>query len=168
MAVRATHPDELKAEINVTPLVDVVLVLLITFMVVTPLLKQEVPIELPLADHSRGAEATAQVTVSLTVDQRIHVNGAEVPPGELVTRLTAMYAERPDKTIFFEADRALPHGFIVDVMDDCRAAGVVRIGVITKKQSGSDEPTTTPPAAAVPVAESAPSQAPPAPAALSE
>ncbi|MGD9762833.1 MAG: ExbD/TolR family protein [Candidatus Binatia bacterium] len=148
MAVRATEHDDLKAEINVTPLVDVVLVLLITFMVVTPLLKQEVPIELPLADNSRNAEQAAQVTVTLAADRRIQLNGTEVPPGELVAQLTAMYAERPDKTIFLEADRTLPHGYIVDVMDDCRAAGVVQIGVITKKDPHGGTPAATAPAPA--------------------
>jgi biopolymer transport protein ExbD len=64
MAVHVTASEELKAEINVTPLVDVVLVLLIIFMVVTPLLKQEVPIELPIADTSQSAADLSQVTIS--------------------------------------------------------------------------------------------------------
>ncbi len=134
MAVQASNNDDLKAEINVTPLVDVVLVLLIVFMVVTPLLKQEVPIELPLAEHSKGAEDAAQVTISMAVDGRMLINGEEVPADDLVARLTAMYADRPDKSIFLEADRDLSHGRIVDLMDDCRAAGVTQIGVITKKE----------------------------------
>jgi biopolymer transport protein ExbD len=135
MAVNASgNSDDLKAEINVTPLVDVVLVLLIIFMVVTPLLKQEVPIELPIADNSRSAEEASQVTLSLAADGRKLLNGVEVPEGELVARLTAMYADRPDKTIFLEADRGLSHGRVVDLMDDCRAAGIARIGIITKKE----------------------------------
>jgi len=133
LAVQASNNDDLKAEINVTPLVDVVLVLLIIFMVVTPLLKQEVPIELPLAEHSRGAEDASQVTVSLSADDRTLINGTEVPAGDLIARLSEIYAGRSDKSIFLEADRALPHGRIVDLMDDCRAAGVTHIGVITKK-----------------------------------
>jgi biopolymer transport protein ExbD len=137
MAVRATTDEDLKAEINVTPLVDVVLVLLIVFMVMTPLLKQEVPIDLPVADTSEGADPSTQVTVTLAADGRRLVNGVELPPDELVSRLAAMYAERPDKTIFLEADRGLPHGQVVDLMDDCRAAGVARIGVITKRESPS-------------------------------
>ena len=150
MAVNATSNEDLKAEINVTPLVDVVLVLLIIFMVVTPLLKQEVPIELPLATNSRGAEDAAQVTVSLSADGRALLDGLEVPADDLVARLTAIYAARPDKTIFLEADRALSHGRVVDLMDDCRAAGIVRIGIITKKD----------PAAAAPGMPAAPAPAP--------
>ncbi|MBM4244410.1 MAG: biopolymer transporter ExbD [Deltaproteobacteria bacterium] len=146
MAVNATSNEELKAEINVTPLVDVVLVLLIIFMVVTPLLKQEVPIELPLATNSRGAEDASQLTVALAADGRALLDGIEVPPGEIVARLSAIYAARPDKTIFLEADRNLPHGRVVDLMDDCRAAGIERIGVITKKEQPADA-QQAPPAA---------------------
>ena len=144
MAVRTTSNEELKAEINVTPLVDVVLVLLIVFMVMTPLLKQEVPIDLPIADTAQGVDPAAQVTVSLAADGRRLVNGVEFPPDELVARLAAMYAERPDKTIFLEADRGLPHGQVVDLMDDCRAAGVSRIGVITKREPHSALPADAP------------------------
>jgi biopolymer transport protein TolR len=138
VAVHATSNDELKAEINVTPLVDVVLVLLIIFMVVTPLLKQEIPIELPLAENSRGAEDASQVTISLAADGGTLINGTAVPGGDLVPRLTAMYADRPDKTIFLEADRGLTHGRVVDLMDDCRAAGIVQIGVVTKKKPAGE------------------------------
>lgn len=165
MAVNASSNEDLKAEINVTPLVDVVLVLLIIFMVVTPLLKQEVPIELPLATNSRGAEDATQVTVSLSADGRALLDGVEIPPDEIVARLTAIYADRPDKTIFLEADRGLSHGRVVDLMDDCREAGIARIGIITKK----DPAATTPPSGAAPAAAPAapaPAAAPgPAPAA---
>ena len=105
MAVHATNNDDLKAEINITPLVDVVLVLLVIFMVVTPLLKQEVPIDLPLATNSRNAADAAQVTVSLSADGRTLVNGVEMPADQLIGNLTAMYADRPDKTILLEVAR---------------------------------------------------------------
>jgi len=165
MAVKATSNDELKAEINVTPLVDVVLVLLIIFMVVTPLLKQEVPIELPLATNSKGAEDATQVTVSLSADGRALLDGVEIPPDDIVARLTAIYADRPDKTIFLEADRGLSHGRVVDLMDDCREAGIARIGIITKKDPGAATPATatgTAPSAA-PAAAAAPAAVPAAP-----
>ena len=150
MAVRPGNDDELKAEINVTPLVDVVLVLLIIFMVVTPLLKQEVPIELPLAEQSRGAADSGQVTVSLAADGRRLINGEVVAAGSLVERLTALYAERPDKSVFLEADRTLSHGQVVDLMDDCRAAGIVQIGVVTKKDQPAIAPSAATPALAGP------------------
>jgi biopolymer transport protein ExbD len=136
--MRLGHSEELQAEINVTPLVDVVLVLLVIFMVVTPLLKQEVPIELPLAENSRETKDLTQLTLTLAADGGVLLNNQPMLREALVTQLQTIYAERLDKTIFLEADRNLPYGQVVDVMDDCRAAGVVTIGVITKReQSGS-------------------------------
>jgi len=134
MAMRAGLDDELKAEINVTPLVDVVLVLLIIFMVVTPLLKQEVPIELPLADTSRTVADPGQLTLSIAADGLPRLDGREVPAEALVDELRRIYAERPDKTIFLEADRNVSYGRVVDFMDDCREAGVVSIGVLTRRE----------------------------------
>ncbi|MGH8007603.1 MAG: ExbD/TolR family protein [Egibacteraceae bacterium] len=134
MAMQLGNSGELKAEINVTPLVDVVLVLLIIFMVVTPLLKQEVPIELPLADNSRGTKDLSQLTLTIDADGLLLLNGQHVLSEALVTQLQAIYAARTDKTIFLEADRNLSYGRVVDVMDECRAAGVATIGVITRRE----------------------------------
>jgi biopolymer transport protein ExbD len=135
MAMQAGGNDDLKAEINVTPLVDVVLVLLIIFMVVTPLLKQEVPVELPLADHSQAVADPGQLTLTIAADGRALLDGREVATGDLVAELQRIYAERLDKTIFLEADRAVPYGRVVDFMDDCREAGVVTIGVLTRREA---------------------------------
>jgi biopolymer transport protein ExbD len=134
MAMQLGNNNEFNAEINVTPLVDVVLVLLVIFMVVTPLLKQEVPIELPLADNSREATDVSQLTLSVAADGLFLLNGEPILAEALVSQLQGIYANRADKTIFLEADRSLPYGRVVDVMDDCRAAGVVTIGVITKRE----------------------------------
>jgi len=136
--MRLGNSEELQAEINITPLVDVVLVLLVIFMVVTPLLKQEVPIELPLAENSRETKDLSQLTLTLATDGGVLLNGQPMLRDALTTQLQTIYADRVDKTIFLEADRNLPYGQVVNVMDDCRAAGVVTIGVITKRErSGS-------------------------------
>src|SRR5262252_5598943 len=100
-------PGGFRAEINVTPLVDVVLVLLVIFMVVTPLLKQEVPIELPIADHSQAAQSLSQLTLTLAADGGVFLNGQPVLRESLVTELQGIYAARADKTLFLEADRHL-------------------------------------------------------------
>lgn len=138
MAMPRGRNDELQAEINITPLVDVVLVLLVIFMVVTPLLKQEIPLELPISDNSRSAQDLAQLTLTLASDGGVFLNGQPLLRETLVTQLQALYAARTEKTIFLEADRHLSYGDVVNVMDDCKAAGVTAIGVITKKEaSGS-------------------------------
>lgn len=134
MAMQLGNSEEFKSEITVTPLVDIVLVLLIIFMVVTPLLKQEVPIELPIADNSRGVTDASQLTLTITTNGLLLLNGENLLAETLVTQRQAIYANRADKTIFLEADRSLPYERVVDVMDDCRAAGVATIGVITKKE----------------------------------
>ena len=125
--------EELKADINVTPLVDVVLVLLIIFIVVTPLIKQEVPTELPLAENSHQTQDLSQLILSILADGSIVLNRETIPREELITRPTAIYATRSDKTIFLEADRTLVYDRVVQVMDECRAAGVTTIAVLTKK-----------------------------------
>jgi len=137
MAVRLGSSEELQSEINITPLVDVVLVLLVIFMVVTPLLKQEVPIELPLTDNSRATQDLTQLTLTIAADGGVLLNSQPMLREALVTQLQAIYAERDDKTIFLEADRNLSYGQVVDVMDDCKAAGVTAIGVITKREKAA-------------------------------
>jgi biopolymer transport protein ExbD len=135
MAMRAGVDDELKAEINVTPLVDVVLVLLVIFMVVTPLLKQEVPVELPIAESSETVADPGQLTLTIGANGAPRLDGREVPSEALVDELRRIYDARVDKTIFLEADRSVSYGQVVDVMDDCRAAGVTHIGVLTRRPS---------------------------------
>lgn len=138
MAMRLGNNEELQADINITPLVDVVLVLLVIFMVVTPLLKQEVPIELPIADNSRSARDLSQLTLTLAADGGVFLNGQPVLREALVRQLQTIYATRADKTIFLEADRNLSYGQVVNVMDDCKAAGVAAIGVLTKSEKSGD------------------------------
>jgi len=133
MAMDLGEDEDLKADINVTPLVDVVLVLLVIFIVITPLIKQEVPVELPLAESSHQTQDLSQLTLSILADGSLLLNREEIPRDELTARLAAIYASRGNKTIFLEADRSLLYDRVVQVMDECRAAGVVTIGVITKK-----------------------------------
>jgi biopolymer transport protein TolR len=135
MGMQPGVSDDLKAEINVTPLVDVVLVLLIIFMVVTPLLRQEVPIELPIAESSQAVADPGQLTLTIAADGRSLLDGREVRAEALGDELRRIYAERPDKTIFLEADRSIPYGRVVDVMDNCRQAGVTSIGVLTRRET---------------------------------
>ena len=137
MAMDLGENEDLKADINVTPLVDVVLVLLVIFIVITPLIKQEVPVELPLAESSRQTQDLSQLTLSVLADGSLLLNREEIPRDELTARLTAIYASRGDKTIFLEADRSLRYDRVVEVMDECRAAGVITIGVITKKPTAT-------------------------------
>jgi biopolymer transport protein ExbD len=124
--------DELKSEINVTPLVDVMLVLLVIFMVVTPLLRRQLPVELPIAEHAANPSSPKQVTLTAAADGRLVLDDEPVDDGALAERLRALFATRAEKTIFLAADRTLPYSRVVDLMDTCRAAGIERIGVVTR------------------------------------
>lgn len=137
MAIDLKEDEALKSDINVTPLVDVVLVLLVIFMVVTPFIKQEVPVELPLAESSRQTQDLAQVILTVRADGSLELNRETIPRKDLPSRLAALYETRSDKTIFLEADRSLLYDHVVQVMDECRAAGMTTIGVLTQKPAAA-------------------------------
>jgi biopolymer transport protein ExbD len=123
----------LRCEINVTPLVDVMLVLLVIFMVVTPMLRLELPIDLPETKSGTPAEQANQVMLTAGSDGTLMLNGTPVAKDALESMIRDLFAQREDRIIFLEADRGLPYSTVVDLMDTCRAAGVLRIGVLTRK-----------------------------------
>ncbi|MBT0778113.1 ExbD/TolR family protein [Paracoccus sp. pheM1] len=132
------------AEINVTPFVDVMLVLLIIFMVAAPLLTVGVPLELPkTAAPAVPAEPEEPLSVSVTPEGPILVMTTEVPENELVTRLRAVAAERQSDKIYLRADGAIPYARIMEVMGALNAAGFNNIVLVTeaggpRMDAGSD------------------------------
>lgn len=129
--------DGLRSEINVTPLVDVMLVLLVIFMVVTPLIHQELRIDLPVARSGHDVTESNQVHLTAAADGTLLLNDTPVGHDELDTALRALYAQRSDRAIFLQADGGLPYAAVVKLMDTCRLAGVERIGVITRMPSAA-------------------------------
>jgi len=122
------------AEINVTPLVDVMLVLLIIFMVTAPLLTAGVPIELPDSRAKALPSEPKQVTISMTADGRAWLDAAEVAPGELADRLAGLAATGADgkpPLVTLRADRALPYGKVMQVMGELNHAGFNTISLVT-------------------------------------
>ncbi|ABL68796.1 MULTISPECIES: ExbD/TolR family protein [Paracoccus] len=121
------------AEINVTPFVDVMLVLLIIFMVAAPLLTVGVPLELPkTAAQAVPAEPEEPLSVSVTPEGPILVMTTEVPEDELVTRLRAVAAERQSDKIYLRADGSIPYARIMQVMGALNAAGFNNIVLVTE------------------------------------
>lgn len=133
MSIGDNGGDELRSEINVTPLVDVMLVLLVIFMVVTPLLHQELRVELPLARAAQDVTDSGHVHLVAAADGTLLLNDQPVTRDDLQATLKSLYAARAERTIFLQADRSLPYAAVVDLMDACREAGIERIGVITRK-----------------------------------
>lgn len=133
MTVDDGNPAGLRSDINVTPLVDVMLVLLVIFMVVTPLMHQELPIDLPASRSSQEVSDPGHVHLVAAADGSLLLNEEPLSRDDLGAALQMLYERRGDRTIFLQADRTLPYEAVVDLMDACREAGIDRIGVITRK-----------------------------------
>jgi biopolymer transport protein TolR len=123
---------------NVTPLVDVVLVLLIIFMVVTPLLSKQFWLHLPKKDDTQKDEPPppdGEKPVVLSVDSKgtIKINQNEVAKAELKDRLTRVFAARTDNVLYFDAAEDAPYGITVEVMDIARRGGAKTIAILTAK-----------------------------------
>ena len=131
MGMGASAPGEYKSDINITPLVDVVLVLLIIFMVITPLLQMGYDVKVPPKNQTTDAPPpTDLVIVSLTPQNKYYLNKDEVNAQTLTLRLTEILKNRANKTVFFSGDDAANYGEVIKVMDLCRSAGAKNIGIV--------------------------------------
>jgi biopolymer transport protein TolR len=119
------------SEINVTPFVDVMLVLLIIFMVTAPMLKMGIGVQLPQAE-TQSAPAEDGVTLTITPDRFIHMEGQPVNINLLQTRLQQQLFNKKSKVIFIQADESLNYGYVIRIMDIAKRAGVERVGLITE------------------------------------
>jgi biopolymer transport protein TolR len=125
------------AEINVTPFVDVMLVLLIVFMVTAPLLTVGVPIELPKTQAKQMEGDSKPITVSVKKDGKIYLQDAEVDPDKLVSTLQAMAKEGLEERIFVRGDKDADYGTIMRVMGRLNSAGYKKIGLVTLEETDS-------------------------------
>jgi biopolymer transport protein TolR len=132
MGMGGSHgPGEAMSEINVTPMVDVMLVLLIIFMVTAPLMQQGVKVELPAA-KAQTLDVNAELSVlTITKDKKFYLGKAEISYNELADKLSHNIKLREDKEMFLHADRRLSYGVVVDVMAIMKLAGVVNLGMVT-------------------------------------
>ena len=130
-----------KSDINVTPLVDVVLVLLIIFMVVTPLLQKGFDMEIPPETQLSVLENPDKLQLILTVkgDSRLFLNKTEVQRQNLADEISKSIMGHKDKVMFIQADGGLDYGYVVMLMDICRSAGVESVALITKENLNLDE-----------------------------
>ncbi|MEN9409485.1 MAG: protein TolR [Pseudomonadota bacterium] len=120
------------ADINVTPFIDVMLVLLIIFMVAAPMLTVGVPIELPeTAANALPSEQEEPLAITMTADGRLMIQNTETPEDQLITRLTAIAAERTSDKIFLRADGAIPYAKVAEIMGALNAGGFNNIGLVT-------------------------------------
>lgn len=118
------------AEINVIPLVDVVLVLLVIFMVTAPMLHRGLDIDLPKSE-SNTIRAGERLIVTIERDQKLYLENDQISVGQLEARLKAAKARNAEVAVYLRADRAVPYGVVVQVMDGVKRSGIEKLGMVT-------------------------------------
>src|SRR5262245_2166559 len=120
------------SDINVTPLVDVMLVLLVIFMVTAPILQQGVAIDLPKIAAAPLAGEEEQLVVNVNKTGQVFLNDTPLALDALTAKLSAIHAARPDRQVFVRADQAVPYGQVMKTMAAVRESGLVKIGLVTE------------------------------------
>jgi len=136
--------SKVSSDINVTPMVDVMLVLLIIFMVVTPMLQHGIPVDMAKVNSPKDmndADKEDALLVAITRDDKVFFGMDKVNVDELTDKIKDKLANRTDKTVYLKADQRAKFGWVVAVVDNVRAAGVDQVGLLTdQKKSGSLAP----------------------------
>jgi len=125
------------SDINVTPLVDVFMVLLIIFMVTAPMLQMGIDVNLPRVKARSMDVSEEKLILSINDKKEIFINNYKTAIPDLKLKLEGIFENRIDREIFMRADKNVPYGFVVQVMSEVRKAGVDRLGMITEPPQGS-------------------------------
>ena len=142
---------KVNSDINVTPMVDVMLVLLIIFMVVTPMLQHGKQVDLAQVNNPEAmpdADKEDALVVAIMRDGKIYLGNDQISPDQLTDKIKDRIAVAPNKTVFVKADARARYGSVKEVVDNVRAAGVDDLGLLTdqRRQTGSPGSPTAPPA----------------------
>lgn len=140
--VKRDEGKKVNSNINVTPMVDVMLVLLIIFMVITPMLNNKVNVELPKADAAvvmEDANKEDAVTVAVTRDGRTFLGADQVTIDDLGSKISAKLENKTNKEVFMRADARANYGKVMDAVDGVRAAGVSQLGLLTDKRDDTSK-----------------------------
>jgi biopolymer transport protein TolR len=125
----------LKADINVTPLVDIMLVLLIIMMLIAPLLQKGVDVNLPTATNvTEKPDTQQQIVLHVTADKRFFVMNKETPQQDVVDRIKYALEEAKEKVVYLKADQDAPYQTVMEMMDKMREAQIENVGLITEQR----------------------------------
>ena len=142
MAFEARRRGSLVSQINVTPLVDVMLVLLIIFMVTAPIIQQGVEVSVPKVRAAALPGEEQQFVVSITRASEVYLNDAKLSPDQLTDKLRAIAIERPDRQVFVRADEEVAYGVVIRTMAAIKAAGIQNVGMVTEMPASESGPAT--------------------------
>jgi biopolymer transport protein TolR len=132
------------SEINVTPMVDVMLVLLVIFMVTAPLIQKGVKVDLPEARAAPVEASEKKLVLSVDARSRVYLGDVEIPIDDLEEKLRTNAKAQADKEIYLHADKSIPYGVVVEVMAAAQRAGVTNLGMITDPVSPGRKKGTPP------------------------
>ena len=135
-----TGSKDVTSDINVTPFVDICLVLLIIFLVITPMLQEGIQIQLPHAKNTENTEddEAHAIVVALRDTKMVYVQRKPIPAAQYLAEMTEIYARMPDKMILIKADRAMKYGDVRRVMVETNEAGFGQVSLVTEKSPGAE------------------------------
>ena len=139
---------KVNSDINVTPMVDVMLVLLIIFMVITPMLQHGHPVELAKTNNPEqmpDADKEDAILIAVTRDNKVYLNNDQVNPDQLGDKVRDRLANKADKRVYVKSDARAKYGTVVEVVDNVRSAGVDQLGLLTEQKRPLAEQPPPPP-----------------------
>ena len=138
LAGSSSEDEEVLSDINITPLVDVMLVLLIIFMITAPMLHQGIEVALPKSDAPTiPTKADDPLVLSINRDGLVYIKDKPVHPTRLVEVLTPMLRGRSDETVFLKGDRDVAYGKVIEVLDLLHRSGIEKVGMVTERLDGN-------------------------------
>ncbi len=133
MEIGSRNSDrQVMSQINVTPFVDVMLVLLVIFMITAPMMQQGMQVNLPKTEAKAMTVKDEPIIVTIDKSGRAFLEKTEIPQGQLKSKLTALFASKSKKEVFLKADRDVPYGEVIRAMAEIKGAGVERLGMLTE------------------------------------